>query len=50
VLFEVSPLDPLLLAISTLVLVLAPLAALYIPDPRAGRIDPMIILRSGAAL
>ncbi len=45
VLFEVSPLDPFLLAISTAVLGGSALLAIYLPARRAGRIDPATVLR-----
>ncbi|HEV7508153.1 MAG TPA: ADOP family duplicated permease [Thermoanaerobaculia bacterium] len=45
VLFEVSPLDPLLLGVSVVILAGAALLALFLPARRAARIDPITILR-----
>ncbi len=45
VLFEISPLDPLLLGISVAVLATAAFLAIYLPARRAARTDPMIAMR-----
>jgi putative ABC transport system permease protein len=45
VLFEVSPLDPLLLVASIGLLTGAALLAIYLPARRASKVDPMAILR-----
>ncbi|HEX5435938.1 MAG TPA: ABC transporter permease [Gemmatimonadaceae bacterium] len=45
-LFEVSPTDPMVLAIVSLVLVVVALVASYLPARRAARVDPVIALRS----
>jgi predicted permease len=44
-LFNVSPVDPVSLGASSVVLVLVALAACYLPARRASRVDPLIALR-----
>ena len=44
-LFEVSPRDPVSLAVAGLVLALVAVAASFIPAARATRVDPMVALR-----
>jgi predicted permease len=46
VLFQVSPMDPVALGVSALLLALATLLACFLPARRATRISPMIALRS----
>ena len=45
-LFNVTPRDPLMLTLVSLTVGLAMLTACYIPRRGAGRVDPMIALRS----
>jgi putative ABC transport system permease protein len=45
-LFNVAPRDPLMLALVTISVAVATLAACYIPGRRAVRVDPMIALRA----
>jgi len=45
-LFGVAPTDPLTLVLGTAVMVLAALAACYLPARRAARVDPMAALRA----
>lgn len=45
-LYGVDPIDPPTLALGALVLVLAGLSAAYFPARRAGKVDPVIALRS----
>lgn len=45
-LFGVAPTDPLTLVLGTAVMVLAALAACYLPARRAARVDPMEALRA----
>jgi ABC-type antimicrobial peptide transport system permease subunit len=40
ILFGVTPSDPATLAVSAAVLVMATMAACYVPAPRASRVDP----------
>jgi predicted permease len=44
-LYEVAPIDPLTLAISVLLLIVAAGVACWIPSRRAARIDPLLALR-----
>jgi putative ABC transport system permease protein len=44
-LFGISPRDPWTLAVSTLLLILAGLAASFVPARRASRVDPLVALR-----
>jgi ABC-type antimicrobial peptide transport system permease subunit len=44
-LYEISPYDPLTLAVVALVVSAAATAACYLPARRAARIDPMTALR-----
>ena len=45
-LWDVSPTDPLTLALVVAVLALTGLAASYVPARRATRVDPLVVLRS----
>ncbi len=45
-LFEVSPWDPLMLAIATLLLCGAALVASWVPALRAATVEPMVALRT----
>jgi putative ABC transport system permease protein len=45
-LFEVKPMDPLILGPSALILASVALIACYLPARRATKVDPMIALRS----
>jgi putative ABC transport system permease protein len=45
-LFNVTPRDPMMLALVSVTVALATLAACYIPGRRAVRVDPMIALRA----
>jgi putative ABC transport system permease protein len=45
-LFGVTPRDPLILALVTITVAVATLAACYIPVRRAVRVDPMVALRA----
>ena len=45
-LFNVTPRDPLMLALVTITVAVATLAACYIPGRRAVRVDPVIALRA----
>ncbi len=44
--FEVSPTDPVTIALAAALVVLIALAASYIPARRATRVDPLLALRS----
>ena len=44
-LFEVSPLDPLALAIACVSMMLIGLFAAFLPASRAARVDPIVTLR-----
>jgi predicted permease len=45
-LFEVSPRDPVMLAVVTGLVAIAALAACYVPGRRAVRVDPMVAVRA----
>jgi ABC-type antimicrobial peptide transport system permease subunit len=45
-LFGVTPFDPVTLVVAPALVVVAALAACYLPARRATRIDPMLALRS----
>ena len=45
-LFEISPIDPLVFMITPALLSVAALLACYIPARRATRVDPLVALRS----
>jgi len=45
-LFEVSTTDPIVFAITPVVLVVAALLASYLPARRASRTDPAVVLRN----
>jgi ABC-type antimicrobial peptide transport system permease subunit len=45
-LYEVSPTDPASLALAAAVLLLAAVVAIYLPARRAGRVDPVEVLRA----
>ena len=45
-LWEVSPTDPLTLALVVTILALTGLTASYVPARRATRVDPLVVLRS----
>ena len=46
VLFQTDPLDPMVYLTVACILALAGLAAAMVPARRAGRVDPLLILRS----
>ena len=45
-LFQVSPADPLSLAAAAAILIVAAVAAAYVPARRATRVDPLLALRA----